>query len=167
MRKCSLVLVLLIATMLVAGSMAAQQTPTAKQLVGAWTLVSIYNDQDGKKIDIYGPSPKGITIMSHDGHFARMITRSGLPKFAVNNREKGTPEENKAVMQGSIAYFGTYSCSAADKGCILHVEESTFPNWVGANQKRLMTLVGDELREVNPLASTGTGKGIIVWKRAR
>jgi hypothetical protein len=50
-----------------------------------------------------------------NGHFSEIIIRSDLPKFASNNREAGTPEENKAAMQGSIAYFGTYSVSDTDK----------------------------------------------------
>ena len=37
-----------------------------------------------------------------------IIARSDL-KFASNNRHVGTPEENKAFVEGSIAYFGTYS----------------------------------------------------------
>jgi hypothetical protein len=44
-----------------------------------------------------------------DGHFSLVNTRADLPKFASNRRDQGTPEENKAVVQGSIAYFGTYS----------------------------------------------------------
>jgi hypothetical protein len=166
MRKYNyLGLVLLAAIMLVAISTAAQQSPTAKQLVGTWTIVSNYLEQDGKKTELFGSNPKGLMIVVPDGHFARVVTRSDLPKFAANNRGMGTPEENKAVVQGSIAYFGTISCNAADKGCTFKVETSTFPNWIGATQKRPMTLVGDELRETNPAPSVGAGKVLIVWKR--
>jgi ABC-type uncharacterized transport system substrate-binding protein len=42
-----------------------------------------------------------------------MVVRSDLPKFGSNNRMSGTPEENKAIVQGSIAYFGTYSIDEA------------------------------------------------------
>ena len=43
------------------------------------------------------------------GHFCFLSTSADLPKFAVNNRAAGTPGENKAVMQGSMAAFGIYS----------------------------------------------------------
>jgi hypothetical protein len=166
--RSNLALVLLLGFMLVAVSMAAQQSPkSAKQLVGTWTLVSIYNEQDGKKTDPFGSNPKGLMVVGSDGHFSRLLSRSDLPKFASNNRAMGTPEENKAVVQGSIAYFGTISCNAADKGCTFHLEASTFPNWAGVDQNRLFTLVGDELREVNSASSTQTGKAVIVWKRVR
>ena len=140
---------------------------TAKQLVGAWKLVSVTWERDGNKSDLFGPNPEGITIFSRNGQFARVETRAGLSKFASNNRQKGTPEDNQAVVQGTLAYFGTYSCNTADHACTFHVQGSTFPNWVGAEQKRPFTLVGDELRETNPAASTGSGKALAVWKRIR
>jgi Lipocalin-like domain len=90
----------------------AQQT---NDLVGAWTLVSITLDQDGKKTDMYGPSPQGQQIVDSGGHYSLVIIRSDLPKFASSNREAGTPEGNKAIAQGSIAFFGTYTVDEAQK----------------------------------------------------
>lgn len=163
--RSNLALVMLAAIMLIAISAAAQQSPTAKQLVGTWKLVSITLEKDGQKTDMYGSNPQGLTIVDRNGHFARLISRSDVSKFASNNRLAGTPEENKAAVQGSISYFGTYSCNTADKSCTFHVEASSFPNWVGADQKRLFTLTGDELRETNSAPSTGAGNAQVVWKR--
>jgi Lipocalin-like domain len=140
---------------------------TAKELVGTWTLVSITIEQDGKKTDFYGPNPQGQAIFDPNGRFSFIITRSNLPKFASNNREAGTPEENKAVMQGSIAYFGTYSVSDTDKVITFHIEGSTFPNWKGVDQKRLFKLSRDELSTTNPTTSIGTGVAHTVLKRAK
>ena len=140
---------------------------TAKDLVGTWTLVSITLEQDGKKTDMYGPNPQGQAILDPNGHFSIIITRSDLPKFASNNREAGTPEENKAVVQGSIANFGTYSVSETDKVITLHIESCTFPNWNGVDHKRLFKLSGDELSWTNPTTSTGAGASHLVWKRAQ
>jgi len=41
------------------------------------------------------------------GHVVFVNMRSDLPKFASKDRTKGTVEENKAVVAGSFAYFGT------------------------------------------------------------
>jgi Lipocalin-like domain len=79
----------------------------------------------------------------------------------------GTPEENAAVVQGTIAYFGTYSVSAEDRLLTAHVEGSTFPNWVGTDQKHLFTIIGDELRYTNVNRSSGEGTALVVWKRAK
>jgi hypothetical protein len=74
--------------------------------VGTWTLVSITLEKDGKENDLYGPNPQGQATYDANGCLSVIVTRSDLPKFASNNREAGTPEENKAIVQGSLAYFG-------------------------------------------------------------
>ena len=145
---------------------AAAQTPD-KDLVGTWTLVSSTLEQDGKKTDFYGPNPQGQMIFEPNGRFSFIVTRSDLPKFASNNREAGTPEENKTAVQGSIAYFGTYSVTETGKVITFHIEGSTFPNWKGTDQRRLFKLSGDELSWTNPTASTGTGTAHMVWMRAK
>ena len=43
------------------------------------------------------------------GHVVFINMRFDLPKFASKDRTKGTPEEDKAVVAGSFAYFGTYT----------------------------------------------------------
>ena len=43
---------------------------TAKDLAGAWTLVSITREQDGKKTDYFSPQPPGQLIFAPDGFAA-------------------------------------------------------------------------------------------------
>jgi lipocalin-like protein len=151
---------------MLSGNAIAQQKPLKEQLVGLWTPVSVDEVRpDGSKVPAFGPNPKGILIFDSSGRFAYVVSGSGRPKFASNNRMTGTPEENKAVSQGSLAYAGRYSVSEADKTLIFHVEASTFPNAEGAEQKRVITLTGDELKYTNPATTTG-GKAEAVWKRA-
>jgi hypothetical protein len=140
---------------------------TAKDLVGTWTLVSITREQDGKKTDYFGPNPQGQLIFAPNGRFATIFLRSDVPKFASDNREAGTPEENKAAVQGGLAYFGTYSVSEMDKIITYHIEGSTFPNWRGVDQKRLFKLSGDEFTYTNPTPSSGSGSAYAVWKRVK
>jgi hypothetical protein len=140
----------------------------SKELVGAWTLVSITVNQGGqKKIEPFGPAPKGSLIFESNGRFSITVTRADLPKFGSSSRVAGTPEENAAIVQGIIAYFGTYSVSVEDHLVTVHVEGSTFPNWVGTDQKRLFTIIGDELRYTNLNRSSGEGTALVVWKRAK
>jgi hypothetical protein len=81
------------------------QAQTAQDLVGTWQLVSNKNvRQDGTRVDIFGTNPKGLYVFTSNGHFAIINARPDLPKFASNNRNEGTPEENKAIVQGSIAF---------------------------------------------------------------
>jgi len=137
---------------------------TAKDLVGTWTPVSITAVQDGKTIEPYGPNPKALLMFDDKGRYPSLIIRSDLPKFASNNRTMGTPEENKAVVRGTNAHFGTYAVEG-DK-LVLHIESATFPNSTGAEQRRPFTLTGDELKVIVPVASGG-GTSTLVWKRAK
>ena len=142
----------------------------ANDIVGTWTLVSITLEKDGKKTDFYGPNPQGQLIYDATGHFSVIITRSDLPKFASDNRVAGTPEENKAIVQGSLASFGTYSVNETDKTYTQHVESCTFPNWNGTDQKYSFDISGDELNiqvVSGPLTNIGTGTAYVVWKRAK
>jgi hypothetical protein len=137
---------------------------TVKDLVGAWTLVSSDTVRpDGSRLSTFGDNPKGIIVFTSDGRFIYLYSRGDLPKFASNNRNTGTPEENKAVVQGSIATFGTYSVAGAD--LMIKVEHSTFPNWIGADQKRTIAITGDQLKWTN---AAGSGGGLVelVLKRA-
>jgi hypothetical protein len=102
-----------------------------------------------------------------NGRFSVIITRSDVPKFATNSRDAGTSEENKAVVQGSIAYFGTYSVSEADNVIKYHIDGSTYPNWQGTDQERLFKLSGDELTLTNSSTSIGAGTAYAVWKAVK
>jgi hypothetical protein len=128
---------------------------TAKQLIGHWTLVSVKTEQDGKTTEPFGPNPKGLFIFDRSGRYAILQFLPDLPKFASNKRDKGTPEENKAVVVGSLAHFGTYSVNEKEGSFSVRPEASTFPNWVGIDQKRFFSVLKDELKIINPSGSGG------------
>ena len=152
-----------------ASSARAQENSSslAQQIQGNWIFVSVYNEQDGKKIEPFGSQPRGSLILTPDGHFSMIFIKAGLPKFAANNRMQGTAEENQAVVQGSHAFFGTYAVASEKEHTVnMHIEGSTFPNTDGQDQKRTMTVKGDELMVTNPTPTIG-GVAYVVWKRAK
>ena len=167
-RICTLTLaatsLLFLTMVLPAGEAAAQ---SAKDLVGSWTLVSLTAGEGDKKSEPYGPSPHGLMMIDASGRFSITIARKGVPKFAGNSRTKGTAEENQAAVHGSIAYFGKYTVSEADKMLSMTVEASNYPNFEGSSQKRLIALKGDELTLTNPNPSAGGGAATQVWRRAK
>jgi hypothetical protein len=144
----------------------AQQKPLKDQVVGTWSYVAVdIVGADGSRTPLYGPNPEGLASFDGNGHYILMTARHGQAKFASNNRNEGTAEENKAVVQGSIAHFGTYTVNDADKTIVFHIESSTFPNWNGTEQKRPVMVSGDELRWTTPASSGGSAE--VVLKRAR
>jgi Lipocalin-like domain len=144
----------------------AQQMPAQGGILGAWTLVSEVAHQDGKTTQPLGPNPLGSIMFDRGGRFILMIARPDLPKFAANKRDAGTPEENKAVLAGALAFFGTYTFSEANQMLTLHPEASTFPNWVGVEQKRTCTVSGDEMKWTNRTPAIGAEVVELVWRRA-
>ena len=150
------------------GQAVSQQKSLKEQIVGAWTFVSALDvHPDGKKINRWGETPKGIFMFDASGHFAQFITRSDLPKFASKRGDQGTADENKAVLSGLVATFGTWTVDDAAKTLITRVEGSAFPNLIGVEQKRsIASLTADELKYNNPATTTGT-IAEATWKRAK
>jgi len=138
-----------------------------QQLVGAWTMLSNTFDQDGKKSEPFGPGAKGSVILTSNGRVAVVITRADLPKVASNNRTTATPEESQAIVSGSIAYFGTYTVNEPEKTLVMQLEGSTFPNWTGGEQKRMIEISGDEMKFTNKAPSMGAGTVTVTWKRVK
>jgi hypothetical protein len=125
-----------------------------KALVGTWEWVSVDNTAaDGTRTQPFSPKPGGYLTFAADGRFFWLITRPGRAKFASGRRDQGTPDENKAAVQGSLAYCGTYAVS--NDTLIMRIEASTYPNEEGAEQRRALTLNGDQLTWRNPTVSTG------------
>jgi hypothetical protein len=140
-------------------SSAMAQTKSMKdQLVGSWTLVSA---------EPYGTNPTGSYMFDANGRFSAILMRNNLPKYTSNSRTQGTPAEYKGTVDGSIAYFGTYTVSGSDLD--LRIEGSTFANWVGTVQKRTnVTVAGDELKYNVPAPSDGRPTAApTIWKRAK
>src|SRR6202158_1064696 len=148
----------------------AEPTPavsqSGKDLVGTWTLISAITDRDGNKSDIYGANANGVLVFDANGRYALVYIAANLPKFASNNRSTGTADENKAVIVGSLAHFGTYVVDEADKSFTFQIDRATFPNWESKNLKRSFVITGDELQFTDPHASAG-GFATVTFKRAK
>jgi len=140
---------------------------TAKDLIGTWTNVSNINIRpDGSRADVFGPRGTGVVIFESNGRYAIINVNPDIPKFASNNRAQGTAAENKAVVEGSIAHYGTYSYDAANKVINLKIEGSTYPNWAGTEQKRtVISFAGDDLKWSVAASIGGTGE--VGWKRVK
>jgi hypothetical protein len=141
---------------------AAPAKSMKEAIVGTWSLlIDDAVKSDGTHVPNFGPNPIGVAMFGADGHFTVAITRAGRPKFASNNRTTGTTDENKAVVAGSNAFFGSYAVNEADKSLTLRVDGSTYPNLEGTTQKRTITSLtaGDELTWTNP-----ANHGEVAWK---
>jgi lipocalin-like protein len=162
-----LILGLATAAILGIGRPALGQQPSLKaQLVGTWAMgVVAVNRKDGTRADVFGPNPNGVLMFHPDGHFVLFSSRPGRPKYASGNRVQGTLEEFRETVLGSIAYFGSYSVDEEKKTFVIKIRGSTFPDYEGTEQIRPFTIVGDELRSINPNPSQGGAALDLVLKR--
>src|SRR3954465_4323778 len=95
------------------------------QLVGSWDFViAEITAADGKKTLPFGDSPKGQIIFTSDGHFSQVHLSGGLAKIARNNRLNGTDSDNRAIVQGTLALFGTYSVDEAKRTVTFNIAAS-------------------------------------------
>jgi hypothetical protein len=144
----------------------AQQKPLKDQLVGSWSFVS-----GGAKLpdgsSVWGSNPKGLLVFTENGSYSSQILRSDRPKFSANSRTKGTDQENRAAVHGSIASFGTYTVNEADKSFTVRFEGSSYPNQEGTQQIRPVTIQGDELRITNPSPTVGGPPSQLIYKRVK
>src|SRR5258708_2929743 len=144
----------------------SQQKALKEQLVGTWSFVSSNaKGPDGRPQ--WGENPKGLFIMTDSGHFSWQVFRSDRPHLASNNRLNATADELKALNQGMLAYFGTYSVDEAEKTVTFRTGASTYPNSEGEIIKRVITKISpDEMIYTNPANTLGE-RVEAGWKRLR
>ncbi len=153
---------------LLPGAAVAQQKTLKEQLTGTWIVVSIdQTASDGKKEQLYGPNPKGIAVYDASGQYVQIFVHPNVPKFKVNNRLQGTPEENTAAVRGTTASFGIWTVDEASKTISVRNVGGMFPNSAGTDSKRIVASVtADELKLSNPVTASGM-RSDQVFRRAK
>jgi hypothetical protein len=150
------------------GRPAGHSQVSKDRLLGTWTYESVVVERtNGTRVAPFGPDPKGFITLSADGRYSLQLMRPDLPKIASKDRLSGTSEENRAVAQGVVSQFGTYSVNEAEGTLTLHVETSSFPNENGTDHERIITFISaDKLQWTNPTPTT-PGIAYSALRRAR
>ena len=146
----------------------AGSSPLKEQLAGAWRLISWeQTGADGSKLQQFGNNPKGLAFFDTSGHYIISVMRSDHANYKIGSFgqiAQISAEEARATALGTITYFGTYTVNEANRAIAIHVEASSFPNWNGTQQERLLEIVGDQLKlTVRP---PNGGHVDVLWKRA-
>ena len=83
----------------------------------------------------------------------RWLRALRLPSFVVGDRGLGRKER-------------LIGLATRQQDLVFRIDASSFPNWDGAEQRRAVTVAGDDMTYVNAAASSG-GTLELVWKRAK
>jgi hypothetical protein len=147
---------------LLPSNIVAQQETLRQQLIGTWMLASCDAPAGGTG-QPFCVNPNGITIFDASGRYTQGLPARGRPKTTttVANRADVTPEYYKAVAQGLVANFGTWSVNEVDKTLTRKFEGALFPNVEGTEPKESISLTGDELK------ISGGAIGATLWRRVK
>jgi hypothetical protein len=139
-----------------------------KTFIGSWKLISVENtNADGEKTFPYGMNPKGTLFFDEKGNYAIQIYKNDRAKIVSGDKNKCTPEENAAIVQGSNSHFGKYEIDALLKTITFKIETASFPNWEQTKQKRSYSYHNNELEYI-VVNTTQGGKSVtakVVWKK--
>jgi hypothetical protein len=131
----------------------------------SWQPESWGGSTDPSGRPVWGEGGKGLLIFLENGRYSSQLMRADLPKFGSGSRLQGSPEENKAVVQGSVSRFGAYTVDEGKKAFTIKWEAHTFPKLTGQSQTRSFAITGDELRIQNPGPTAGGPPSELVYRR--
>lgn len=132
-------------------------------LIGAWLYVFGRTiTSEGETIDQFGEHPAGIFIFMANGWYSHIVMRPNLPKIKKGTLQETAPEEREALVEGVLAHFGTWTADEAEGTLTIKILKSSFPNFDGLIQTRMITILNkDTLEYVNMLSSTGPGAKVV------
>ena len=146
-------------SMLSGGTTSVQTSSTGvpENLVGTWRLVLFEDVEDGKIVRPFGEKPVGLFVYTADGHVIIQIANPANPACYAPGKKSGrgkidnralfacSPEQMLALLDNSVAYWGTYTVDPA-AGVVTHNVLSDLSNgYAGTVQPRPFRLNGNRL----------------------
>ncbi len=147
---------------LIVSANAFAQKDLKSQIVGAYSLASIYDQlADGKKNDTSGEGVEGSAIFTSSGAFSVQIIAA--------NRHNNSAQGSRDPIGPIGTYYGTYAVDDASKTMTYHIQRSSFPGWNGIDRKATIeSITGSELDIFAPVKGDpklGDFVAHLNWKR--
>jgi len=139
-------------------------------LVGTWKLVSWESSDSGGEVTRpLGDHPVGFLMYGADGRMCTEMMNSNRPKFASGDPLSATIDEVKAAFDTFYGYCASYTLDEQRSTVTHRIDLSPFPNFVGTDQVRFLTLSADRLTLRTPPRLLGgrTGTSTLVWDRLK
>lgn len=139
---------------------AAGAPASGNQVAAAWRMRSATVQVGEQTLDPFGADPAGSLIFTDSLYFTDVLHRSDLAPLAGGDPLRGTEEENRRTVQGSLIVFGSYTVDADGVFRDEVVLGCSMPNWTGMRRDRRTlteTVHGDRMVE-----HLDDGDGVVV-----
>jgi len=120
---------------------------TRDRIIGAWRLESRTVRKAGGEIlrdPVLGAEPTGRLFYDASGHMSLQMMRQDRAS-AIGTPSNRQDAQNARVILGYDSYFGTFRVNDAAGTVVHHVEGSLFPEDLGKDFERQLTVDGDRL----------------------
>ena len=142
-------------------------TMESNPLIGTWRLVSWENRsvEDDEVSYPLGKDAEGYIMYNPDGYMFVAIMSPYRINFAGGDLLSGTPEEEAKAEETFLSYCGPYDFRGDT--VIHHIEISSFPNWSGVDEERLIELGGNRVKlSTHPILIQGKQQTAhLIWER--
>lgn len=130
-----------------------------KLLTGLWDYQAAFVTlSDGTVTNNFGPTPKGRFVIMKNGTFIHFVTNPALAPVSSGILQVLTDDEAQALAKGSLSHFGTWTAQPADGTFTLTIDKSSFPNFDGIEQLRIIQQLDETtLTYINTAVSNGQG----------
>ena len=138
-----------------------QQANLRGKFVGAWKLVSIEGNPNGRPPGFID-RPTGMIVYLASGRMAVQIAnKSSRKPFApfTTGAQSATTEEKAAAFDSYAAYYGTYTIDAKAGTITHHLEDSIVPGRRGTDNVRWFEFRGNDRVALIPVED---GKGGVI-----
>jgi hypothetical protein len=146
-RASVLGLLLVVCSALSADPAAQGGRDTRSRMLGAWRLESRTVRRGGGEVlrdAVLGAAPVGRLFYDVSGHMSLQMMRQDRAQ-AISVPSNPQDAKNARVILGYDSYFGSFRLNEAAGTVIHHVEGSLFPEDLGKDFERLLTVDGDRL----------------------
>ncbi|MDE2101779.1 MAG: lipocalin-like domain-containing protein [Patescibacteria group bacterium] len=132
-------------------------------LVGCWEYQAAYTlFPDGTTSYNFTPTPKGRFIILPNGRYSHIVMSPDLPKVASGQLKNLTDVEAQAIATNVLAHLGTWKADPAAGSFDVEIEWSSFPNFDGITQTRIITQLDLHTLSYENLQTTNGGDAKVI-----
>ena len=118
------------------------------RLIGAWELVdysAFSPDDPASKLYPMGKDAKGVIMYTSSGYMSAQLQIPGQPPFQSGDISGGSKDELAEAGKNYLAYTGPFYLDETGDEPLLqhHMSNSSFPNWFGNTQRRVVSISDD------------------------